>query len=231
MTTNHQEDRMSSSNDGPDSSTDPKERAQQVAGSAAQQSQHVAGVAQEHAKKITGEAKDQVKGLIDDASAQLDEQSRTQKSKLSKALRNFGEDLEHMSAPESDSDHAGGDNGSAQALVQQAARQVIDLAGRLDSREPQELLDDVRRFAREKPGTFLLGALLAGVVVGRLSRGAKAVKDEDGDTAGLRSEGPGTGVSTTQSDRPLPATGGPSGLDATSLPPVNVPGSDPGGLR
>ena len=47
-----------------------------------------------------------------------------------------------------------------------------DLAGWLDQRDPGELLDEVRGIARRKPGTFLLGALAAGVVAGRLTRGA-----------------------------------------------------------
>jgi hypothetical protein len=68
-------------------------------------------------------------------------------------------------------------SGPATQLVQQVADRAKSLATHLDDREPRELLDDVRRFARQRPGTFLVGALAAGVVVGRLARGAKSAKD------------------------------------------------------
>jgi hypothetical protein len=61
---------------------------------------------------------------------------------------------------------------------------VQDLAGWLEQREPGELLDEVRALARRKPGTFLLGALAAGVVAGRLTRGAvDATRSDTGDGA------------------------------------------------
>jgi hypothetical protein len=44
----------------------------------------------------------------------------------------------------------------------------------LQNREPADLLEEVRSYARRKPGTFLLGAALAGVVAGRLTSGIKA---------------------------------------------------------
>lgn len=203
MSNNYPEDSVSSPEDSSGDPSDAKDRAQQVAGSAAEQGQHVAGVAQEHAKKITGEAKEQVQGLVDQATSQLDEQSRTQKAKLADTLRGFGEDLESMSSADSES------TGPAQQLVQQAAHQANDLASKLESREPQELLDDVRRFAREKPGAFLLGALVAGVVVGRLTRGAKAAKDE-GESSSA------TGPTSTWS----------ASTDTTTEPgPIAVPGN------
>lgn len=223
MTTNYREDSVSSPEDGSGDSADAKERAQQLAGSAAEQGQHVAGVAQEHAKKITGEARDQVRGLMDEASSQIEEQSRTQQTKLAETLRGFGEDLERMSSQDPDgsdgSDSAGGD--IAQQLVQQAAHQAQDLAGHLESREPQQLLEDVRRFARQKPGTFILGALVAGVVVGRLTRGTKAAKQEDDNT---------TNVHPTPESHTVAAPVG-DGLDPTSLPVTSATGPVVGGPR
>lgn len=65
-----------------------------------------------------------------------------------------------------------GTPGLASDLARQASGRARTLGDHLESREPSELLDDVRRFARQRPDTFLLGALAAGVVVGRLARGA-----------------------------------------------------------
>jgi hypothetical protein len=72
----------------------------------------------------------------------------------------------------------GQQDGVAAQVVQQVAGQARGLAAHLDDREPTELLEDVRRFARRRPGTFLLGALAAGIVVGRVTRGAKAAQDQ-----------------------------------------------------
>jgi len=66
--------------------------------------------------------------------------------------------------------------GPAPGLAADVAREVAErarsLGSRLDGREPGELLEDVRDFARRRPGMFLLGALAAGMVAGRLVKGA-----------------------------------------------------------
>jgi hypothetical protein len=80
----------------------------------------------------------------------------------------------------------GGDqtpSGPAADLVRQAGDKVDEIAGWLQNREPGDLVNEVRAFARRKPGVFLLGAALAGVVAGRLTTGVVAAhKDGDGST-------------------------------------------------
>ena len=104
----------------------------------------------------------QARGVVDDASGQvrgqLDDQGRQQKDRLAGTLATFGDDLGRM---------ADGGSGLAADLAHELADRTQSLSRHLDGREPTELLDDVRRFARQRPGTFLLGALAAGVVVGR----------------------------------------------------------------
>src|SRR4051794_10016249 len=80
---------------------------------------------------------------------------------------------------------AAGASGLAADLVREVSGRATALSRHLDTREPGELLDDVRRFARQRPGTFLLGALAAGVVVGRLARGTKdAIEAAEGAPSG-----------------------------------------------
>ena len=173
MTTNQQIDPGGSPGTAADSSPGAKDRAQEAAGTAAEETKHVAGVAQEEAAKVASEAKDQLRGLLGDATSQVDEQSRAQKSRLTETLRTFGDDLDGMAQQQEGSGPAG-------QLVQQVSQRARSLASHLEDREPQDLVEDVRRYARRNPGTFLLGAVVAGVVVGRLTRGAKAAKDADG---------------------------------------------------
>ncbi len=149
-----------------------KQRASQSAGTAAEQGQHVAGVAKGEAQNVANEAKHHARGLVDEARGQVDEQSRTQRDRLVGTLSSFSDDLEKMA-----------DNsqtpGMASDLVRQVADRARDLGQHLDGREPAQILDDVRGFARRRPGTFLLGALAAGVVAGRVTRGARDARSED----------------------------------------------------
>ncbi len=64
-------------------------------------------------------------------------------------------------------------------LAQQAAEKAHQFAGWLEQRDPGSVLDEVRSFARQRPGAFLAIALGAGVVTGRLVRGLTAGSEAD----------------------------------------------------
>jgi hypothetical protein len=66
----------------------------------------------------------------------------------------------------------GQQSGTASEIARQAADRADRLADWLGQREPGDLIEEIRSFARHRPGAFLLGAALAGTVVGRLTRGA-----------------------------------------------------------
>ena len=172
------------------------DEARRTAGAAAEQGRHVAGVAQ-----------DQAQNIIDEARSQIDEQSRTQRDRLVGTLKTFGDDVEKMANGQQA-------DGMAQDLARQVARRAHDLGDRIDGREPADLLDEVRSFARRRPGTFLLGALAAGVVAGRLTRGAKEAKSSDGADA---EHGSGIGVYDD-----VRATAAPDGGTAAGAPTAGV---------
>jgi hypothetical protein len=151
------------------------DQAKHAAGTAADQTKHVAGVAQDEAKRVASEAKTQMQGLLDQTTREVDDQSRSQMNRLAETMRTFGDDLDQMSSQ--------GHDGMAADLARQVADRARTMSSYLDRREPRELLDDVRDFARRKPGTFLLGALAAGVVAGRLTRGAKQAHDDTSSTS------------------------------------------------
>lgn len=189
------------------STTKAKDQAKQTAGTAADEGKHVAGVARDEAQRVASEAKSQLNHLMSEATSQVEDQSRTQRDRIVDTLRSFGDDLNQMAAQS--------DGGIAADLAREGAARARTLSSHLDGREPRDLLGDVRGFARRKPGTFLLGALAAGVVAGRLTRGAK-----DGTSAAPSRPAFGTDAQTrepvahgTASDTPLAGT--------------NVPLSDP----
>lgn len=142
------------------------ERAQEVAGAAADQGRQVADTAMQQAKSVAGEATDHARGLVSDALGQVDDEARRQMGRMAQTLETFSDDLGQMA-------DQSGSNGLASEMARQVANRTRDLGRRLDGREPQEILEDVRGFARRRPGTFLVGALVAGVVAGRFARGAK----------------------------------------------------------
>lgn len=168
-----------------------KEQAKQTAGTAADEGKRVAGVAQDEARNVASEARSQVRGLVDQATTQVEDQSRTQRDRLVDTLRSLADDLQSM-AGQSDGNLAGN-------LAHEAADRVRSVSSHLDGREPRDLLEDVRGFARRRPGAFLLGALAAGVVAGRLTRGAR---DAQSGSAG---SGPGVSRSSTGAGSTYPS--------------------------
>ncbi|MEV7396344.1 hypothetical protein [Aeromicrobium sp. NPDC092404] len=206
--------------DSPGSSAsggDAKERAQQAAGTAKEQGAHVADTAKSEAQQVVGEAKEKAADLLGDARSQIDQQSKSQLQALASKLEELSSEVDSMV-----------EGSSVQGTVTELARQLSDktrtLSNRLSDREPKDVLEDVRGFARQKPGTFLLGALAAGVVAGRLTRGAK--------------EAHSSGSSTGSASASAPTSpGGAAGAAGVSAPPTPAPtagdlssGSAVGGL-
>ncbi|GAA4744189.1 hypothetical protein GCM10023350_31100 [Nocardioides endophyticus] len=189
------------------STQETKEQVQQTAGTAADEGKHVAAVVGEEAQNVAGQAKDQMRGLLDEALGQVSEQSRTQLERLVGTLQSVTTDLESMASS--------ADSGLAAQLTQQVADRSRSLGTHLEGREPSEVLDDVRQFAGRRPGLFLLGALGAGVVVGRLARGAKQAHSQD--TASSSTTG-------TPEVRPTPTlTGDPRSSGTSAAPSYGQP--------
>ena len=149
-----------------------KEEAGHTADTAKGEAKNVAGTAKDEARTVMSESRQQAAGLLDEARSQADDQARTQRDRVVSTLRSFGDDLEKMANGEQPGD------GIAKDVARQVADRAHEVSSRLDGREPAELLDEVRSFARRRPGTFLLGAVAAGVAAGRLSRGAKDAKQQ-----------------------------------------------------
>jgi hypothetical protein len=79
-------------------------------------------------------------------------------------------------------------------LAHEASQRIKAFASALDDREPAELLDEVRRFARQRPGAFLGLAAFAGVVAGRLTRGVKDASSSSSATGAPVAGTYGTGT-------------------------------------
>jgi hypothetical protein len=165
-------DQESGSADHASGDASAKEKASAAAEAGKQGVGDVAQTATDKAKDVTQETSRQARNLVGEARNQLTEQASSQQRGLATNLRSLGNELGSM-ADRSDQ------SGLATDLVVQARDRVHDVAGWLEGREPADLLDEVREFARRRPGTFLVGALIAGVVAGRLTRGVIASHNDN----------------------------------------------------
>jgi len=160
-----------------DSASDMKDRATEAANEGKQAAGQVAQTAVEHAQEVRDEAVRQARDLAGEARQQVSSQVGQQHQALVSNLRSLGSELGSMTRS------TGGESGVATELVSQAKERIDGLADWLDRREPGQVLDEARNFARRRPGAFLLGALAAGVVAGRLTRGVVAAHTYD-DSSG-----------------------------------------------
>lgn len=175
-----------------------REGAAEVGRTTADAGRQVASTAAEQAGQVARETRRQARDLVGEARGQATEQARAGQQKAAEGLRSLSRELHGMSD--------GGDGGPAADLAAQAAGRIDDIAGWLDRHEPGDVLEEVRSFARRRPGAFLLGAALAGVVAGRLTRGAVDAQRDDGPSRpGAAYGAPGDGYGTTGHLPPGPA--------------------------
>lgn len=149
-----------------------KEQAGEVGQQAAQNAKQVAGTAKEEATKVASEAKQQAKQLYNESKTQLTEQAGVQQARVASGLRSMSDELSSMA-------NNSEQQGVASELVSTVASRAGSVASWLDGRDPASVLDEVKRFARRRPGMFIAVAAITGVVAGRLARNlAEEAKDE-----------------------------------------------------
>jgi hypothetical protein len=212
---------------GDGSTTDvAKQQAAEVADTAKQAGVQVADTVKEQAGQVTAEATYQAKQLLSQAQSELSEQAAGTQQRVAEGLHALADELAGM-ARNSEQD------GIATDLARQAADKARTAAGWLADRDPGSLVDEVRTFARNKPGTYLALALGAGVLAGRLTRGLTAPTTENTPDTRTPAAAPPNQVRTgRQALIGVPLTGtapgyGPAPI-TDPLIPVTPPLTDPG---
>src|SRR5699024_10857974 len=151
------------------SGNDPKEATRHEADRLKDHAQSAAsdltGTAKDEAHAVQDEAMSQAKSLGQTVQDEVAVQASTQQQRLAEQSRTVTDDLQRISrgeSPQSD-------------MVLRAVSTVADRAEaftrQLETKEPGDLLHDVRHFASRRPGAFLLLAAGAGMLAGRLTRG------------------------------------------------------------
>jgi hypothetical protein len=181
---------------------DAREEAANLAGEAGDAGRRVAGTAKEETKAVGYEVRRQARRLADEVGSEVRQQASTQQSRAAGGLRNIGDELSNMA------DGSGSGSGFAADVARDAGQRVGAVAQWLDERDPKDILEEVKGFARRRPGVFLAIAVGTGVVIGRLTRALMTPSDDD--------EG-----GSASSGRPVPSygtgTAGVSGLADTGV--------------
>ncbi|MDO5500447.1 MAG: hypothetical protein Q4F67_12295, partial [Propionibacteriaceae bacterium] len=131
----------------------------------------VAQTAGTEAKAVAQDAQRELRNLVDTGLGELNTQLGTGQNRVASELREFAAELGEMA-----------DGSQHNGLATQAARELSqrgnDLVGWLDSHEPRDALNEVRRYAARNPWTFLAIAAGAGLLVGRFAR---SLRDDNAD--------------------------------------------------
>jgi hypothetical protein len=109
---------------------------------------HLAQTAADQAKDIAAQTRQQAKSLLQHGRQQLHDQTVFQQQKVALRLTTVADELRELAH------HTSSD--SMSEWTRQGADQLHQFASWLHDREPDELLEQVRSFARRRPGAFLL---------------------------------------------------------------------------
>jgi hypothetical protein len=155
------------------------DQAKNVGQTAADAGSQVASTAADQAKTVVDETQRQAQDLLQQGRSQVREQALSQQQKAAEGISTLASQLRGMADGTSD-----GAPGPARDLIQQASGKLEEFGSWLQDHEPADLLEEVRSYARRKPGTFLIGAAVAGVLAGRLTTGVKAAHTGSGLVGG-----------------------------------------------
>lgn len=153
------------------------EEGRRVGQDAKDSARSVAETAGAEVQNVAGEARSQVASLYQQVRSDVTDQASNQQQRAAGGLHSLAGELNQMAE--------GQDESMATGLARQAAERLDGVAGWLENREPADLLDDLRRYARRNPGTFLAAAAVLGFVGGRLTRGLR----DDASDAGSQGYG------------------------------------------
>jgi len=148
------------------------DQAKGLASDVKQSGSQVVETAKDETLQVASEAKQQAKDLLHQVRGEMSDQTSAQQHRAAGGLRSVADELSTMADGSEQS-------GVASDLARQASQRVRSVAEWVDSREPADLLTELKGFARRKPGTFLAAAAALGFLGGRLTRGLTADQGDD----------------------------------------------------
>lgn len=159
-----------------------KREAGDLKDTAVAETSHVAETAKDEAKAVAREVKYQAKDLYSQTQREVRDQAHVQQQRLAVGLSAASRELDSMTANVESP-------GLATDVIRQVSGRLSDAAAWLADRDPGSVLAEVKSFARRRPGTFIIGAAVLGVLAGRLTRAlaSNASDDHTDSSAGIGS--------------------------------------------
>ncbi len=173
-----------------------RDEARQAAQTAGAEASDVRDSAQEQAGRVAREANRQARNVFEDTKAQLRSQANEQTKRLGSVIQDFSGNARALG------EGRGEDAGDLGRYASQAADRLEDMAARLNDLGFDGVVEEAKRFARQRPGAFLLGAATAGFAATRLARAARDAEQ----TAGADTVSSATGRATDPSVVPTAPT-------------------------
>ncbi len=203
-----------------------KGEAANVKDTAVDAGKNVAATAKGEAANVVQETKQQAQSLLSTVSSEVRDQGRNQQQRIAGAAHSLSKELGGMASSTDES-------GPLTDLARQGSQKLGEIGHWLENSEPSDVLEEVKRFARRRPVAFLGICTLAGIVVGRLARGAVAANTSldtpDSGTSGTPAltaqTYPSNYESTYTSTYPTsyPTTGAPLGTESKPMSVDDLP--------
>jgi len=159
----------------------------------------VAHTAAREARGVADEVREQARRTASTVGEKVRGQAETQQQRWASQLERASSDFRQMSE--------GAGESPARTLVVSLADRSSMLADYLNKRSPQDLLTEVKNFARRRPAAFLVAAAATGFVVGRLGKGmAQSAGHHNGGQGGRDAYSSGPGPTSTPAMTPAAPT-------------------------
>lgn len=140
--------------------------ASEVAGQATSAASDVKESARSELSSVVSDATDRAGSVLRTSQQELKTQAESKAKELSSTLSDAARQLGSMA------DSADDPSSTVAQLSRTAAEQLRKQSQRLEQGGLEGLVDDARRFARNRPGAFMLSTVAAGFAVGRLAKHA-----------------------------------------------------------
>lgn len=196
----------------------------QLASEAGGVAKELVGTVKEQAVDLRHEVRNQTRTVVDQTVTQLSEQAQSQTERAGQALRTFSDQAAALAEGRTD------EAGELSRYAQQVSDQLRQVSLRLEEGGFEGVLGDVQRFARRRPGAFLLGAAALGLLAGRVGRGVKDAGGNGSSSATTAQLPAVTGDSYTTPSAAPPVSPTAVSPDPLVAPPI-VPGATGGPLR
>ena len=151
---------------------DMKDQTKAVGESAVSAGADVMQSAKEQGREVTAQASRQAKDLYGQARSEMTDQARSQQKRAASGLYAVADEAARIA-------DRGGETGPVTQVVRDASSRLTQAGHWLEDREPGQLLDDLKQYARRRPGAFLLAAAALGVVAGRFAKNLTGGSTDD----------------------------------------------------